>query len=87
MTHALWCPSSVPPNRRATARALAILMSAYPKATNRELRNALRAGSSNLALGGRPPYHPETGFGLLQIQTALTLLPLIKFHPFYPLFP
>ena len=69
------------------AGALALLMSAFPDATNRELRNALRASSSNLALGMPLPYTPETGFGLLQVRTALSLLPLIKFHPFYPLFP
>ena len=69
------------------AGALALLMSRYPEATNRELRNALRAGSSNLVLGSPLPYMPETGFGLLQIQTALALLPLIKLHPFYAVFP
>lgn len=69
------------------AGALALLMSAYPQATNRELRNALRAGASNLVLGRPSPYTPETGFGLLQIQTTLSLLPLIKLHPFYVAFP
>lgn len=69
------------------AGALAIMMSAYPNATNRELRNALRAGSSNLALGRPLPYTPETGFGLLQIQSSLALLPMIKLHPFYAVFP
>jgi len=58
------------------AGAMAILMTQYPTADNRTLRNALRMGAQQLP--GREKYDPETGFGLLRIRNSLQILPQLE---------
>ena len=61
---------------------MAILMTQYPQADNRMLRNALRVGAS-ATQPGKDPWNPYTGFGMLQIENALKAAPNIKKHPYY----
>ena len=61
--------------------ALAILKSIYPKATNLELRTALAISADPL---GRPQsWYKDIGFGLLQVDRAIAMMPEVTKHPFY----
>lgn len=64
--------------------ALAILNSLYPRASNADLRAALRASARPLN-PNRPYelYDPETGSGLLQIMDAIQAVPMARSHPSY----
>ena len=68
------------------AGAMAILMTEYPKADNRMLRNALRAGA-RFPESKPGPWDPYYGFGVLQVANALSQMRRIKGHPYYALFP
>ncbi len=66
--------------------ALAILQTAYPKASNRLLRAAIRAGADNGKVGQSGVlYSVYTGFGLLQVDRSLRRMPLANTHPSFAL--
>ena len=64
--------------------ALSLLRGEYPRANNTDLRVAL-ATSARKTPGSTPFYDPATGFGLLQVDGALSALPGARGSPLYPL--
>ena len=64
--------------------ALAVLKGAYPKADNTTLRVALAAGAKREPFtSGLLPFNTGSGFGMLQVDQALAVLPFARLHPFY----
>lgn len=63
------------------AAACALLRSVYPGATNLQIRAALAASAR--PLGKLPGWDSATGFGLLQADKAIQLLPDVHHHPYY----
>ena len=63
--------------------ALSLLRGEYPQANNTDLRVALAA--SAVKTPGSIPFHdPATGFGMLQVDGALSALPAARASPLYP---
>ena len=63
--------------------ALSLLRGEHPQANNTDLRVAL-AASAKKPPGSMPFYDPATGFGLLQVDGALSALPRVQSSPLYP---
>lgn len=60
--------------------ALAVLKGMYPKADNTMLRVALAVGATH---GPEVTFNTRTGFGVLQVDRALEVMPFAKIHPLY----
>jgi hypothetical protein len=64
--------------------ALSLLRGEYPQANNTDLRVAL-AASAKKTPGSMPFHDLATGFGMLQVDGALSALPSTRLSPLYPL--
>lgn len=64
--------------------ALSLLRGEYPQANNTDLRVAL-AASARKTPGSMPFHDLATGFGMLQVDGALSALPGARWSPLYPL--
>jgi hypothetical protein len=64
--------------------ALSLLRGEYPQANNTDLRVAL-ATSAKKTPGSMPFHDLTTGFGMLQVDAALRVLPTTRLSPLYPL--
>jgi hypothetical protein len=63
--------------------ALSLLRGEYPQANNTDLRVAL-AASARKTPGSIPFHDLATGFGMLQVDGALSALPGARWSPLYP---
>ena len=64
--------------------ALSLLRGEFTQASNTDIRVAL-AASAKKTPGSIPFHDPATGFGMLQVSDALSILPRARLSPLYPL--